>query len=82
MVIYIFYIAKPLILLHFWITTYHGKVFLRKRSEPLVQLDLRAYHVNWYVFHFAGNYMVFSTKKLNHYHVFAGNNSRLPRTYW
>lgn len=38
MVIYIFYRPKPLILLHFWITTYHGKVFLQKRSKPLIQL--------------------------------------------
>ena len=82
MVIYIFYIAKPLILLHFWITTYHGKVFLRKRSKPLIQLGLRAYHVSWYVFHFAGNYMVFLQKKLTYYHVFAGNNSQLPRSWW
>lgn len=82
MVIYIFYRPKPLILLHFRITTYHGKVFLQKRSKPLIQLGLRGYHVSWYVFHFAGNYMAFSTKKLNSYHVFAGNNSPLPRTCW
>ena len=73
MVIYIFYKPKPLILLAFWITTYHGKVFLQKCSEPLVQLDLRTYHVNWYVFHFAGNCMFFSQKKLNYYHVIGGN---------
>ena len=82
MVIYIFYIAKPLILLGFWITTYHGKVFLRKCSKPLIQLGLRPYHVSWYVFHFAGNYMVFFTKKLNFYHVFGGNFLRLPPLIW
>ena len=82
MVIYIFYRPKPLILLHFWITTYHGKVFSQKCSEPLVQLDLRAYHVNWYVFHFAGNCMVFSQKKLNYYHVIGGNFLRLPPHIW
>ena len=82
MVIYIFYRPKPLILLGFRITTYHGKVFLRECAKPLMQLDLRAYRVNWYVFRFAGNYMVFSTKKLNYYHVFAGNFSPLPRSWW
>ena len=82
MVIYIFYRPKPLILLGFWITTYHGKSFLRKHSKPLMQLDLRAYHVNWYVFHFAGNYMVFPQKKLNFYHVLGGNFLRLPPLIW
>ena len=82
MVIYIFYRPKPLILLGFRITTYHGKVFLRKRSKPLIQLGSRAYHVSWYVFHFAGNYMAFSTKKLNFYHVFGGNFLRLPPLIW
>ena len=72
MVIYIFYRPKPLILLDFRITTYHGKAFLRKRSEPLIQLGLRAYHVSWYVFRFAGNYMVFSTKQVK----------LLPRIWW